>query len=87
MARLQAGSPWFANAIHAAPTELGSAGRPLRYKYVAPAGACTDPCEDPCKEQSLATALQSGVPETVRQTSAAVLVGAQACQILKVLYP
>ena len=36
---------------HAAPTELGSAGRPLRYKYVAPTGACTDPREDPCKEQ------------------------------------
>ena len=36
---------------HAAPTELGSAGRPLRYKYAAPTGACTGPREDPCKEQ------------------------------------
>jgi len=44
---------------HAAPTELDSAGRPLRYKYVAPAGACTGPREDPYMEQSLATALQT----------------------------
>ena len=53
---------------HAAPTELDSAGRPLRYKHVAPTGACTDPREDPCKEQPLATALQSGLPATARQT-------------------
>ena len=56
MTRLQAGSPWFANAVHAAPTELDRAGGPLRYKYVAPTGACTDPCEDPCKEQGKRTA-------------------------------
>ena len=37
---------------HAAPTELGSAGRPLRYKYVAPTGAWTGPHEDACKEQA-----------------------------------
>ena len=42
---------------HAAPTELDSAERPLRYKHVAPAGAWTNPRENPCKEQSLATAL------------------------------
>ena len=36
---------------HAAPTELDTAGRRLRYKHGAPTGACTDPCEDPCKEQ------------------------------------
>ncbi len=39
---------------HAAPTELDRARGPLRYKHVAPAGACTDPCEDPCKVQGRA---------------------------------
>ena len=41
---------------HAAPTELDSAGGPLRYKYGAPTGAWTDPREDPCKERPLAAA-------------------------------
>ena len=43
---------------HAAPTELDTAGRRLRYKHGAPTGACTDPCEDPCKEQSSLDARQ-----------------------------
>ena len=44
---------------HAAPPELDSAERPLRYKDVAPAGAWTDPSEDSCTEQSKLRALQT----------------------------
>jgi len=56
---------------HAAPTELDRAGRPRRYKHVAPTGACTDPCEDPCKEQGRVSRVEGrhSVPSTLASGS------------------
>ncbi len=63
IARLQAGRPRLAKALHAAPTELEDGFVRLAcYKYVAPTGASPNGSlahEDPCKEQSKLHALQA----------------------------